>query len=190
MGQPGSSSQSASSSRPLSFSQPPSSSRPPSFSQSPSSSMPPSFSQQLSFSSSTCVDTLAVIRVQSVGRGRGRGTDNGRGAGKGKGTGRGTNRGRGKRSVSDQQLGGKRTIGASTSSVGQNKSKTIGFGIYTDQMSGSQTLNPEIRGERVVILGVYKDATQTNIDIGYKPRGMKWKEKNVVTTSQLQRMSQ
>ena len=118
-------------------------------------------------------------------------------------------RGRGKGSVSDQQLGEKRTIGASTSSVGQKKSKTIGFGIYTDQMSGSKTLNVSVnynfnscnfnylltnlillhfiqlgtRGETVVTPGVYKDATQSNIDIGYKPRGMKQKGKNVVTTS-------
>ncbi|KAM3268067.1 hypothetical protein P3S67_031617 [Capsicum chacoense] len=49
---------------------------------------------------------------------------------------------------------------------------------------------PGTRGERVVISGVYKNATQKNIAIGYKPRGMKWKGKNAFTTSQLQRMSQ
>ncbi|PHT43783.1 hypothetical protein CQW23_17808 [Capsicum baccatum] len=108
---------------------------------------------------------------------RGRGTDKGRGTGKGKGSGRGTGRGRGKRSVSDQQLGEKRTIWALTSSVGQKRSKTVGFGIFIDQMSGSKTLNPGTRGETVVTPGVYKDATQINIDIDYKPRGMKWKER-------------
>ncbi|PHT53267.1 hypothetical protein CQW23_07729 [Capsicum baccatum] len=35
---------------------------------------------------------------------------------------------------------------------------------------------PRTKGERVVILSIYKDVAQTNIDIGYKPRGMKWKE--------------
>ncbi|KAM3325219.1 hypothetical protein P3S67_000343 [Capsicum chacoense] len=203
MGQPESFRQATSSSRTPSFSQPPSSSRPPSFrqppsfSQSPSSTRPPSFSQpprfsmsqsfsqQPSFSSSMCIDTSAVIRVQLAGRSRGRGrdTDKGRGAGKGKGSGRGTGRGRVKESVSNQQLGEKRTIRASTSSVGQKRSKTTGFGICTDQMSRSKTLNPGTRGETVVTPGVYKDATQTTIDIGYKPRRMKWKENNVVTTS-------
>ncbi|KAM3203677.1 hypothetical protein P3L10_031303 [Capsicum annuum] len=112
-----------------------------------------------------CVDTSAAIRVQPAGRGRD--TDKGWGAGKGKGTGRGTGRGRGKESISDQQLGKKSTTRASTPTVGQKRSTTIGFGIYTDQMSGSQTLNPETRGEKVVISGVYKNAIQTNIDIGY-----------------------
>ncbi|KAM3220207.1 hypothetical protein P3L10_024738 [Capsicum annuum] len=63
-------------------------------------------------------------------------------------------------------LGKKKIIGASTSSVGQKKFKTVGFGIYTDQMNGSKILNPGTRGEKVVTTGVYKDATQTNIDIG------------------------
>ncbi|KAG5574777.1 hypothetical protein H5410_054911 [Solanum commersonii] len=44
---------------------------------------------------------------------------------------------------------------------------------------------PGITGERVVSLAVFKCATPTNIDIGYKPRGLKWKGKDVVTTPQL-----
>ncbi|KAG5589577.1 hypothetical protein H5410_040091 [Solanum commersonii] len=44
-------------------------------------------------------------------------------------------------------------------------------------------------GEKVVTPAVFKCATPTNIDIGYKPRGLKWKGKDAVTTPQLQRMS-
>ena len=44
-------------------------------------------------------------------------------------------------------------------------------------------------GERVVTPVVFKCATPTNIDIGYKPCGLKWKGKDAITTSQLQHMS-
>ncbi|KAH0720036.1 hypothetical protein KY284_005066 [Solanum tuberosum] len=88
--------------------------------------------------------------------------------------------------------------GASTSTGGNKRPKTVGFDIYTDDISGRQTLNALIlvsciqlgtSGERVVTPAVFKCATPTNIDIGYKPRGLKWKGKDVVTTPQLQRMS-
>ncbi|KAM3237281.1 hypothetical protein P3L10_012310 [Capsicum annuum] len=57
-------------------------------------------------------------------------------------------------------------------------------------MSDMQKAQPGTRGETIVTPDIYKDATQTNIDIGYKPRGMKRKGKNDVTTSQLNHMSQ
>ncbi|KAK6778849.1 hypothetical protein RDI58_025567 [Solanum bulbocastanum] len=49
---------------------------------------------------------------------------------------------------------------------------------------------PGTSGERVISLGAYRDATPTNIDIGYKPRGLKWNGGDAVTASQLQHMSQ
>ncbi|KAH0778519.1 hypothetical protein KY290_004946 [Solanum tuberosum] len=52
-----------------------------------------------------------------------------------------------------------------------------------------QSSRPGTSGERVVTPAVFKCATPINIDIGYKPRGLKWKGKDVVTTPQLQRMS-
>ncbi|WMV16679.1 hypothetical protein MTR67_010064 [Solanum verrucosum] len=115
-------------------------------------------------------------------------------AGKGRGRGRGKSRGRGSDDTSTvtkgQQAGrGKGREGASTSTRGNKRPKTVGFGIYTDDLSGRQTLNPGTTGERVVTLAVFKCATPTNIDIGYKPRGLKWKGKDAVTTPQLQRMT-
>ncbi|KAH0700984.1 hypothetical protein KY284_015199 [Solanum tuberosum] len=171
--------------------QPPSSRQPRSCSQPPSSvqpvgsSQPPTWrtSQHVSSgqqSTSICDDTSIVRRVQQAGKGRGRG--------------RGKGRGRGGDDTSTvtrgQQAGrGKGREGASTSTRGNKRPKTVGFGIYTDDLSGRQTLNPGTTGERVVTPAVFKCATPTNIDIGYKPRGLKWKGKDAVTTPQLQRMS-
>ena len=45
-------------------------------------------------------------------------------------------------------------------------------------------------GEKVINSRVYKDASPTNIDIGYKPRGLKWNGGDAVTGSQLQRITQ
>ncbi|TMW81475.1 hypothetical protein EJD97_017128 [Solanum chilense] len=45
-------------------------------------------------------------------------------------------------------------------------------------------------GERAINPRVYKDASPTNIDIGYKPRGLKLNGGDVVTGSQLQRITQ
>ncbi|KAG5586696.1 hypothetical protein H5410_047130 [Solanum commersonii] len=55
---------------------------------------------------------------------------------------------------------------------------------------GTAEAQPGTSGERVITPGAYKDATPTNIEIGYKPRGLKWNGGDVVITSQLQRMSQ
>ncbi|KAH0702390.1 hypothetical protein KY290_017679 [Solanum tuberosum] len=52
-------------------------------------------------------------------------------------------------------------------------SSNVGFGIYTSA-SGIQILN---------------DASSTGIDLGFKPRGLRWKNKDVVATSQLQQMA-
>ncbi|KAH0726652.1 hypothetical protein KY285_002366 [Solanum tuberosum] len=185
--QPTSSSQPQSSRQPTGYSQPPSSSQPTSFSQPPSSGQsvgsiqPPTWrpSQHVSScqqSTSICDDTSIVRRVQQAGRGRGKGMGRGGDDTSTVTGGQKTGRGRGRK-------------GASTSTGGNKRPKTVGFGIYTDDISGRQTLNPGTAGERVVTPAVFKCATPTNIDIGYKPRGLKWKGKNVVTTPQLQRIS-
>ncbi|KAG5629526.1 hypothetical protein H5410_001243 [Solanum commersonii] len=46
-----------------------------------------------------------------------------------------------------------------------------------------------ITSEKVVTLDVFKCATPTNINISYKPCGLKWKARDVVTTPQLQCMT-
>ncbi|KAH0705661.1 hypothetical protein KY289_010737 [Solanum tuberosum] len=46
--------------------------------------------------------------------------------------------------------------------------------------------------ERVISSGsgvAYKDASQTNIDLGFKPPGLKWKGKDAMTGNQLQQLS-
>ncbi|KAG5568864.1 hypothetical protein H5410_064124 [Solanum commersonii] len=185
MGQPGNSTQPASSRQPTSYSQPPSSSvgssqpsssrKPTIFSQPPSSGQligsiqPPTWrpSQHVSAgqqSTSICDDISIVRKVQQTGRGRGRG--------RGRGIGRG---GDDTSTVTGGQQAGR----------GNKKPKTVGFGIYTDDISGRQTLNPGTIGERVVTPVVFKCATPTNIDIGYKPCGLKWKGKDAITTPQL-----
>ncbi|KAH0700994.1 hypothetical protein KY284_015209 [Solanum tuberosum] len=68
-------------------------------------------------------------------------------------------------------------------------SSNVGFGIYTSA-SGTQILNPGTSSQRILPTGLsYKDASLTGIDLGFKPRGLKWKNKDVVTTSQLQQMA-
>ncbi|KAH0736687.1 hypothetical protein KY290_011390 [Solanum tuberosum] len=68
-------------------------------------------------------------------------------------------------------------------------SSNVGFGIYTSA-SGTQILNPGTSSQRILPTGLsYKDASLTGIDLGFKPRGLRWKNKDAVTTSQLQQMA-
>ncbi|KAH0682217.1 hypothetical protein KY289_019969 [Solanum tuberosum] len=68
-------------------------------------------------------------------------------------------------------------------------SSNVGFGIYTSE-SGTQILNPGTSSQRILPTGLsYKDASLTGIDLGFKPRGLRWKNKDAVTTSQLQQMA-
>ncbi|KAG5615312.1 hypothetical protein H5410_015136 [Solanum commersonii] len=140
-------------------------------------------------STSICDDTSIVRKVQQAGRGRGRGRGKGRGR---EGDDTSTVTG-------GQQAGrGKGREGASTSTGRNKRPKTVGFGIYPDDISGRQTLNVLIlvscvqlgtAGERVVTPAIFKCATPINIDIGYKPHGLKWKGKDAIITPQLQCMS-
>ncbi|KAH0653256.1 hypothetical protein KY289_030934 [Solanum tuberosum] len=68
-------------------------------------------------------------------------------------------------------------------------SSNVGFGIYTSA-SGTQILNPGTSSQRILPTGLsYKDASLTGIDLDFKPRGLRWKNKDAVTTSQLQQMA-
>ena len=51
-------------------------------------------------------------------------------------------------------------------------------------------MQPGTSGERAINLRGYKDTSPINIDIDYKPRELKWNVKDVVTGSQLQRITQ
>ncbi|KAK4725283.1 hypothetical protein R3W88_028062 [Solanum pinnatisectum] len=122
-----------------------------------------------------CFDSSVVRRERQPAKSRG--TDRGIDRGISRSTGRGTCGGIGKGTggVSSQQPDQSRAIGDSTSTGRQKRTKIVGFNIYTNA-SGSQTFNPCTSGERVISPGAYKDATPTNIDIGYKPRGLKWND--------------
>ncbi|KAH0635657.1 hypothetical protein KY289_035572 [Solanum tuberosum] len=77
------------------------------------------------------------------------------------------------------QKRGRVAIGEDSARGGPKRPNNVGFGIYTSA-SGTQILN---------ISSSYKDASLTGIDLGFKPRGLRWKNKDVVTTSQLQQMT-
>ncbi|KAK4716836.1 hypothetical protein R3W88_015174 [Solanum pinnatisectum] len=65
-------------------------------------------------------------------------------------------------------------------------SSNVGFGIYTSA-SGTQILNSGTSSQRILpTSSSYKDASLMGIDLFCKPRGLRWKNKDVVTTSQLQ----
>ena len=51
-------------------------------------------------------------------------------------------------------------------------------------------MQPGIQEKKVINSRVQKDASPTNIEIGYKPRGLKWNGGDAVTGSQLQRITQ
>ncbi|KAG5576180.1 hypothetical protein H5410_056314 [Solanum commersonii] len=62
-------------------------------------------------------------------------------------------------------------------------SSNVGFGIYTNA-SGTQILNSGTSSQRILPKGLsYKDASLTGIDLVFKPTGLRWKNKDVVTTS-------
>ena len=53
-------------------------------------------------------------------------------------------------------------------------------------------MQPGRSSERVISSGTgiaFKDASQTNVDLGFKPPGLKWKGKDAMTRNQLQQLS-
>ncbi|KAH0672509.1 hypothetical protein KY284_023596 [Solanum tuberosum] len=60
-------------------------------------------------------------------------------------------------------------------------SSNVGFGIYTSA-SGTKILNPGTSSHRILpTSSSYKDTSSMGIDLGFKPRGLRWKNKDVVT---------
>ncbi|KAH0750520.1 hypothetical protein KY290_029752 [Solanum tuberosum] len=73
--------------------------------------------------------------------------------------------------------------------TGGNRRPATGFGVYSNPTTGAQVFNPGTSSEKILHgLTKLKSASPTNIDIGFKPRGLKWKGKDAVSTSQLQQM--
>ncbi|KAG5587961.1 hypothetical protein H5410_048395 [Solanum commersonii] len=71
----------------------------------------------------------------------------------------------------------------------QTKTEGTGFGVYSNPTTGAQVFNPGTSSEKILHGPTkLKSASPTNIDIGFKPRGLKWKGKDAVGTSQLQQM--
>ncbi|WMV34861.1 hypothetical protein MTR67_028246 [Solanum verrucosum] len=63
------------------------------------------------------------------------------------------------------------------------------FAAAIDPTTGAQVFNPGTSSEKILHGPTkLKSASPTNIDIGFKLRGLKWKEKDAVGTSQLQQM--
>ncbi|KAK4359834.1 hypothetical protein RND71_022063 [Anisodus tanguticus] len=72
---------------------------------------------------------------------------------------------------------------------GRNSRPIIGFGVYSDPATGTQVFNLGTSSERILHGGTkLKSASLINIDIDYKPRGLKWQGKDAVSISQLQQM--
>ncbi|KAG5601228.1 hypothetical protein H5410_032598 [Solanum commersonii] len=71
--------------------------------------------------------------------------------------------------------------------TGGNIRPATNFGVYFDPTTGAQVFNPSKSSEKILHGPTkLKSASPTNIDIGFKPRGLKWKGKDAVGTSQLQ----
>nr|ANJ02794.1 transposase [Solanum demissum] len=73
--------------------------------------------------------------------------------------------------------------------TGGNRRLATGFGVYSNPTTGAQVFNPGTSSEKILHGPTkLKSASPTNIDIVFKPRGLKWKGKDAVSTSQLQQM--
>ncbi|KAM3287552.1 hypothetical protein P3S67_020982 [Capsicum chacoense] len=67
------------------------------------------------------------------------------------------------------------------------KRPATGFGVYSDPATGTQVYNPGTSSERGLYGGInLKSTSPTNIDIDFKPSGLKWNGKDAVTSTQLQ----
>ncbi|OIT35395.1 hypothetical protein A4A49_03157, partial [Nicotiana attenuata] len=140
--------------------------------------------------------------VTNRGSGRGRGKSANTSTTSGRGRGNNTSFGRGAfrnapppTAPRKLTVGVKRTRGrcaeSATPSDGHKRSRNVGFGCYTNPTTGMTIINPGSSGERVVSYGtkVVKDTSAVNIDLGFKPPGLKFKGRNAITTSQLQQLS-
>ncbi|MCE2055365.1 hypothetical protein HAX54_042483 [Datura stramonium] len=67
--------------------------------------------------------------------------------------------------------------------VGATRSKVQGYGVYIDIHVGASIFNQGIPNERVLTRGLLKNAADINVDLGFRPHGLKWKGKKTITTS-------
>uniref|UniRef100_M1C484 Zgc:64189 n=1 Tax=Solanum tuberosum TaxID=4113 RepID=M1C484_SOLTU len=94
----------------------------------------------------------------------------------------------------DDNLGGeghKRPYSSASfvAATGGNRRLATDFGVYFDPTTGAQIFNPGTSSEKIPHGPTkLKSASPINIDIDFKPRGLKWKGKDAVSTSQLQQM--
>ncbi|KAH0737431.1 hypothetical protein KY290_036136 [Solanum tuberosum] len=73
--------------------------------------------------------------------------------------------------------------------TGGNRRLATDFGVYFDPTTGAQIFNPGTSSEKIPHGPTkLKSASPINIYIDFKPRGLKWKGKDAVSTSQLQQM--
>ncbi|WMV44939.1 hypothetical protein MTR67_038324 [Solanum verrucosum] len=145
---------------------------------------------QSSQPSSICVDTTSVPRPPQkrvqVGTGRG--------LGRKKANARGTTFVTERDNSSSQLLplsGHKRPYSSASfvAATGGNRSLATDFGVYFDPTTGAQIFNLGTSSEKILHGPTkLKSASPTNIDIDFKPHGLKWKGKDAVSTSQLQQM--
>ncbi|KAG5584645.1 hypothetical protein H5410_045079 [Solanum commersonii] len=145
---------------------------------------------QSSQPSSICVDTTSVPRPPQkrvqVGTGKG--------LGRKKANARGTTFVTERDNSSSQllPLSGHKRPYSSTSFVaatGGNRRLATDFGVYFDPTTGAQIFNLVTSSEKILHGPTkLKSVSPTNIDIDFKPHGLKWKEKDAVSTSQLQQM--
>ncbi|XP_015081510.1 uncharacterized protein LOC107025218 [Solanum pennellii] len=85
--------------------------------------------------------------------------------------------------------GHKRPYNSASSATGENRRRATDFGVYSNPTTGAQVFNPSTSSENILRRRtILKSAPPINIDIGFKPRGLKWKGKDAVSTSQLQQM--
>ncbi|MCD9638706.1 hypothetical protein HAX54_022840 [Datura stramonium] len=107
----------------------------------------------------------------------------------GKGRGRGRGGGIPTSSLGLEVGGGKeRSMGANSSAttaftiattvsqygVGATSSKVQGYGVYNDIHIGASIFNQGMPSVRVLSRGILKNAVDINVDLGFRPHGLKW----------------
>ncbi|XP_059306282.1 uncharacterized protein LOC132057682 [Lycium ferocissimum] len=77
---------------------------------------------------------------------------------------------------SGESVGLKRGRGSGKLSSAQKRPKNAGLGCYINPTTGRTVINPGSSSERVVRHGTMRDSSAVNIDLGFKPPGLKFKD--------------
>ncbi|WCJ30900.1 hypothetical protein M5689_012421 [Euphorbia peplus] len=106
----------------------------------------------------------------------------GRGRGRGSGRPRGRPRGRGAYTPITRE-----NIGDASSDPSQKRPRVSGYGIFINERNGWTCSNIGTPSQRVISTGssAVKNSAQVIGDLGYKPRGLKWKGKAAMSTNTL-----